>query len=476
MGVARLVAILKDAALTAFVVAALGIFIVGFRTQDVGRGLAFEYHLLELAIGVVIIFCGRVGLSLASAGMRWPAALLGAALLAVGLFAIVGKVHGPTPGFLNWLIVLAGVFLILRSAWPWASAAIASAESSRTGVEFRRMGAKWFGALLLLVAVLMPFSTFADQKTMDLAVLILTYVMLGWGLNIVVGLAGLLDLGYVAFYAVGAYTYALLATQHGMGFWTVLPIAGMAAALFGILLGFPVLRLRGDYLAIVTMGFGEIIRLVILNWTDLTNGPAGIGSIPGPSLFGATFTENPPAGGRTFSQMMGIDFSSNHRLIYLYYIILLLALITNIFTQRMRRLPVGRAWEALREDETACQALGINPTNTKLTAFAVGAMFAGFAGSFFAAKQRFISPESFVFIESAIILAIVVLGGMGSQIGVVLAAVLLVGLPEWFRELGNYRMLAFGLAMVLIMVFRPRGLVAHREPSIRLHPPAKGGP
>jgi branched-chain amino acid transport system permease protein len=145
-------------------------------------------------------------------------------------------------------------------------------------------------------------------------------------------------------------------------------------------------------------------------------------------------------------------------------------LVTNFFTQRVRRLPVGRAWEALREDETACKALGINPTNTKLTAFAVGAMFAGFAGSFFAAKQRFISPESFTFIESAIILAIVVLGGMGSQIGVVLAAVLLIGLPEWFRDLGAYRMVAFGLAMVLIMVFRPRGLIAHREPSVRLHP------
>jgi branched-chain amino acid transport system permease protein len=321
----------------------------------------------------------------------------------------------------------------------------------------------------------MPFTPFADQKTMDLGVLILTYVMLGWGLNIVVGLAGLLDLGYVAFYAVGAYSYALLSTQYGLGFWTVLPLAGMMAATFGIMLGFPVLRLRGDYLAIVTLGFGEIIRLVLLNWFDLTNGPAGIGSIPGPTLFGAVFAETPPAGKQSVSEMLGITFDGNHRLIFLYYIILGLALITNLFTQRMRRLPVGRAWEALREDETACQALGINPTNTKLTAFAIGAMFAGFAGSFFAAKQRFISPESFVFIESAIILAIVVLGGMGSQIGVVLAAVLLIGLPEWFRDLGNFRMLAFGLAMVLIMVFRPRGLVAHREPTLRLHPAKSGG-
>jgi branched-chain amino acid transport system permease protein len=168
---------------------------------------------------------------------------------------------------------------------------------------------------------------------------------------------------------------------------------------------------------------------------------------------------------------MGIEFSANHRLIFLYFVILVLALVTNGVTLRLRRLPIGRAWEALREDEVACQALGINPTNTKLTAFAMGAMFAGFAGTFFAAKQRFISPESFVFIESAIILAIVVLGGMGSQLGVVLASILLIGLPEWFRDLGQYRMLAFGLAMVLIMVFKPKGLVAHRDPTIRLHPP-----
>jgi branched-chain amino acid transport system permease protein len=336
-----------------------------------------------------------------------------------------------------------------------------------------RVAVKWFGAALLVAAFVMPFTSFADQKTMDLAVLILTYIMLGWGLNIVVGLAGLLDLGYVAFYAVGAYSYALLATQYGLSFWVVLPLAGMMAATFGLLLGFPVLRLRGDYLAIVTMGFGEIIRLILLNWVDLSNGPAGIGGIPGPTFFGAVFAETAPAGKQTFSQMMGIPFTGNQRLIFLYYIILALALVTNLFTQRIRRLPVGRAWEALREDETACKALGINPTNTKLTAFAVGAMFAGFAGSFFAAKQRFISPESFTFIESAIILAIVVLGGLGSQIGVVLAAVLLIGLPEWFRDLGTYRMVAFGGAMVLIMAFRPRGLISHREPSIRLHP--KGG-
>jgi branched-chain amino acid transport system permease protein len=469
----RLVPLLKDAAITAFVAAALGIFIVGFRTVDTGstKGLGFQYEFVDLAIGVATVFCGRLGLSLAANGLRWPSLALGVVMVLVG----VAPLRMPS-GFLHWFVALGGVLLIGRGVWPWASDAISSVQASPSGVTAREVGTKWFGWMLLAAAVLLPFTPFADQKTMDLSVLILTYIMLGWGLNIVVGLAGLLDLGYVAFYAVGAYSYALLSTQYGLGFWSVLPIAGMIAALFGLLLGFPVLRLRGDYLAIVTLGFGEIIRLVLLNWVDFTNGPAGIGSIPGPTLFGAVFSETPPPGQQTFSEMMGITFSGNHRLIFLYYIILLLALITNLFTQRMRRLPVGRAWEALREDEIACKALGINPTNTKLTAFAIGAMFAGFAGSFFAAKQRFISPESFVFIESAIILAIVVLGGMGSQIGIVLAAILLIGLPEWFRELGSYRMLAFGLAMVLIMVFRPRGIVAHRQPSILLHPPnTRGG-
>ncbi len=469
---ARLPAMLKDAALTAFVAAALGIFIVGFRTVDVGSrtGLSFDYQFADLAVAVVAIFLGRLGLQLAANGLRWPAIALGAAMVAAG----ASPMTLPS-GFLHWFVALGGAMLVIRGAWPWATQAFGAAAQTSTGRRLDAFGLKWSGWILLGLALVMPFTPFADQKTMDLSVLILTYVMLGWGLNIVVGLAGLLDLGYVAFYAVGAYAYALLSTQHGLGFWAVLPLAGMMAATFGILLGFPVLRLRGDYLAIVTLGFGEIIRLVLLNWVDFTNGPAGIGSIPGPTLFGAVFAETAPAGKQTVADMLGIPFNSNQRLIFLYYVILGLALVTNLFTQRMRRLPVGRAWEALREDETACKALGINPTNTKLTAFAIGAMFAGFAGSFFAAKQRFISPESFTFIESAIILAIVVLGGMGSQIGVVLAAVLLIGLPEWFRELGNYRMLAFGLAMVLIMVYRPRGLVGHREPSIRLHPAGGGG-
>ncbi|MFL5005653.1 MAG: high-affinity branched-chain amino acid ABC transporter permease LivM [Microvirga sp.] len=311
----------------------------------------------------------------------------------------------------------------------------------------------------------------------DLGILILTYVMLGWGLNIVVGLAGLLDLGYVAFYAVGAYAYALLATTYGLSFWICLPLAGILAAFWGILLGFPVLRLRGDYLAIVTLAFGEIIRLVLINWVALTNGGAGISSIPRVSFFGLPFNADDDG----FAKVFGLEFHPMHRIIFLYYLILVLALITNFVTLRLRKLPVGRAWEALREDEIACRSLGINTVNTKLTAFAMGAMFGGFAGSFFAVRQGFVSPESFNFLESAIILAIVVLGGMGSQFGVAIAAVALIGGPELLRNLeftkhifgegfdpNEYRLLIFGLGMVAMMVWRPRGLIATREPSVIL--------
>ena len=317
----------------------------------------------------------------------------------------------------------------------------------------------------VLFALILPAMPFASRYVMDVAILVITYIMLGWGLNIVVGLAGLLDLGYVAFYAIGAYSYALLANYFDWSFWICLPLAGVFAAISGILLGFPVLRLRGDYLAIVTLGFGEIIRVILLNWYEFTGGPDGISGIPRPSFFGLEFKRSSEG---TFSSFFELDYSSMHRIIFLYYLILALALLTNFVTLRLRKLPVGRAWEALREDEIACRSLGINPTNTKLTAFAIGATFGGLAGSFFATRQGFISPESFTFIESAVILAIVVLGGMGSQIGVVLASVVLIGGTELFRELEEYRMLAFGALMVGIMVWKPRGLLAHREPTIRI--------
>jgi branched-chain amino acid transport system permease protein len=303
---------------------------------------------------------------------------------------------------------------------------------------------------------------------------ILIYVMLAWGLNIVVGLAGLLDLGYVAFYAVGAYSYALLSQQFGLSFWLLLPLAGILSAFWGVILGFPVLRLKGDYLAIVTLAFGEIIRLVIMNWREVTNGVAGISGIPKATLFGMKFDPSPTGFANTF----GLPMSSVYYKIFLFYVILLLCLLTAFVTIRLRRMPVGRAWEALREDEIACRSLGINTTNTKLTAFAIGAMFGGFAGSFFAVRQGFVSPESFVFLESAIILAIVVLGGMGSLVGIAVAAIVMVGGTELLREMEFlkqvfgpnftpelYRMLIFGAAMVVVMVWKPRGFVGSREPT-----------
>ncbi|BBT82587.1 high-affinity branched-chain amino acid ABC transporter permease LivM [Aeromonas sp. YN13HZO-058] len=321
--------------------------------------------------------------------------------------------------------------------------------------------------LVLLFAVLWPFM--ASRGAIDLATLTLIYIMLGLGLNVVVGLAGLLDLGYVGFYAVGAYSYALLNTYFGLSFWECLPIAGLMAATFGFLLGFPVLRLRGDYLAIVTLGFGEIIRILLNNMTTLTGGPNGISGIPKPTLAGLEFNRTVKDGGfDTFHNFFGITYNANHKVIFLYLMALVLVVATLFVINRLLRMPLGRAWEALREDEIACKSLGLNPTIIKLTAFTIGATFAGFAGSFFASRQGFISPESFVFIESAIVLAIVVLGGMGSQIGVVLAAIVMTVLPELAREFNEYRMLMFGLLMVFMMIWRPQGLLPMTRPHLEL--------
>jgi len=372
--------------------------------------------------------------------------------------------------------------LFLRTRWPEVAGLCALVfvgrlilslwnlrEVKPPSLALGRLGGKAaivFAPALLGAALVLPMIPGIGRYELDLGILVLTYVMLGWGLNIVVGLAGLLDLGYVAFYAVGAYSYALLAQYFGLSFWVCLPLAGILAAFWGILLGFPVLRLRGDYLAIVTLAFGEIIRIVLLNWVDLTGGPNGIGGIPRPSFFGLPF--NMSGDPNSFAGFFGIEPDPVHRVIFLYYLILVLALLTNWVSVRIRRQPIGRAWEALREDEIACRALGINVTTTKLTAFALGAMFGGFAGAFFATRQGFISPESFTFIESAIILAIVVLGGLGSQIGVAVAALVMIGGFELFRDLEEWRMLVFGAAMVVIMVVRPRGLVGSRTPTVAL--------
>jgi branched-chain amino acid transport system permease protein len=324
------------------------------------------------------------------------------------------------------------------------------------------------GLIFLLIAIALVWPFFTGRAQVDIATLVLIYVMLGLGLNIVVGFAGLLDLGFVGFYAVGAYTYALLYHWAGWGFWEALPFAGGVSALFGFLLGFPVLRLRGDYLAIVTLGFGEIIRLLLINLYGLTGGPDGISGIPKPTVFGFPMARRSVDGHMTFHELVGWNFENQDVIIYLYLMALCLALLTLYVSTRVIRMPIGRAWEALREDEIACRSLGLNPTSIKLSAFTMGAMFAGFGGAFFAARQGLVNPESFTFMESALILAIVVLGGMGSQVGVILAAIVLTVVPEIAREFAEYRMLIFGLVMVLMMMWRPQGLLPVKRPHVEL--------
>ncbi len=427
-----------DAGIAAFIALLLTSLVLGLRTTDTPAGLVLVPRTGLVVLAVSIVFFGRLLLNMLR-GKKIPSNLR-----------------------INTLAEYHSRFFV------WAR--------------------KYSGRIFLTAAFLLPLILLlAERQTgarmplrywFDIATLVLTYIMLGWGLNIVVGLAGLLDLGYVAFYAVGAYSYGLLAQHFGFSFWICLPLAGLLAAFWGIILGFPVLRLRGDYLAIVTLAFGEMIRIVLLNWYQFTGGPDGLSGIPRPDFFGLTFKR---FGDHTFHGFLGIEYSSLYRILFLYYIILMLALLTNAVSRRLRRLPVGRAWEAMREDEIACRSLGINTVNTKLTAFATGAMFGGFAGSFFATRQGFISPESFTFIESAIILAIVVLGGMGSQAGIVIASIVMIGGFELLRNMQGlklvfgdgfdpslYRMLLFGMAMVAIMVWRPGGLVSARRPTIFL--------
>jgi branched-chain amino acid transport system permease protein len=428
----RLGAAVKDAALSALLALGLAVPILALRIdQDINNQPILRQRWDDVALAVALVFAARL------------------------------------------------VWLLLR---PALTGSAAKPRPARAGAGYSVARAFAIaGAVLLVLYPLIMLALVGRSGAIkwidNFGIQILIYVMLGWGLNIVVGLAGLLDLGYVAFYAVGAYSTALLVQNLGFGFWLCLPLAGIFAALWGILLGFPVLRLRGDYLAIVTLAFGEIIRLVLINWVPVTNGYAGISGIPKPTFFGLPFN----ASDQGFAATFGIEFSPLHRTIFLFYVILGLALLTNWVTLRLRRLPIGRAWEALREDEIACRSLGINTTSTKLTAFAIGAGFGGFAGSFFAARQGFISPESFTFMESAVVVAIVVLGGMGSQLGVAIAAIVMIGGTEILRELDwlkqvfgpdfeptQYRMLLFGLAMVLVMIWKPRGLISTRQPSIFL--------
>lgn len=355
------------------------------------------------------------------------------------------------------------VFQLVKPLVARATSGVQLPKAPALGARQQRM------AIWVLLAFGVVFPLMGSRGSIDVATLALIYVILGLGLNIVVGFAGLLDLGYVGFYAVGGYTYALLNQYFGFTFWECLPLAALVAAAFGFVLGFPVLRLRGDYLAIVTLGFGEIIRLLLNNLTSITGGPDGISGIPKPTVFGFELARHASVeGAKTFNELIGIEYNGEHMVIFLYLLALVLVAFTLFVTSRLLRMPMGRAWEALREDEIACRSLGLNPTRIKLSAFTLGASFAGLAGAFFAARQGLVTPESFTFIESALILAVVVLGGMGSQLGVVLAAILLTALPEVARGFAEYRMLIFGLVMVLMMMWRPQGLLPASRPHVEL--------
>ncbi|MEI8025173.1 MAG: high-affinity branched-chain amino acid ABC transporter permease LivM [Pseudomonadota bacterium] len=334
--------------------------------------------------------------------------------------------------------------------------------------ENHSQGTKLFLSAVLLVAALAPM--FGGNYALTVGITAFIYVLLGLGLNIVVGLAGLLDLGFVAFYAVGAYSYALGAEHWGMGFWAAIPFAAGLAALLGCLLAFPVLRMHGDYLAIVTLGFGEIIRLILNNWLEFTGGPNGI-KAPYPSLFGLEFTRSARIeGGTTFHEFLGIEYSSDYRYMFIYATLLLVVACTIFAVSKLKNMSIGRAWEALREDEIACRSLGINHVTVKLSAFAMGASIAGVAGVFFASYQGFINPTSFSFFESALILAIVVLGGLGSIPGVIMAAIVLTVLPELLRQFAEYRILIFGISMVGMMIWKPRGMMANVRARLKVKP------
>ena len=362
--------------------------------------------------------------------------------------------------FTVWLYILLGssFCLVIYVMHQSGSLSMISSPVSRvwkSGVTVSNRVPLWVWLLIAFVlAVIFPQLT--GRYHQDVAINVLIYMCLGLGLNAVIGLAGMLDLGYIAFYGVGAYTYALLNVHFGIPFWLCLPVAAISSMIIACFVGYPTLRMRGDYLAIVTLGFGEIIRIILNNWMDLTNGPNGIMGIDRPGIYFPSF-----AGG----------FSWEHlwlkKLWLLYYVALGLAIITIIGIHRLNFSRVGRAWESIREDETAAELMGVNTFLYKLLAYAMGGVFAGIAGAFFAARMRFVSPESFTFLESAMVLCMVVLGGMGSIPGVIMGAAALIILPEVFREFELYRMLAFGSVMVLMMVFRPEGLIPAKRMGTR---------
>lgn len=349
-----------------------------------------------------------------------------------------------------WVFGVSAIFLVLyllhkNRRLIWIENLVRSSQAASSAVFERTPFWVWTG-IIFIGALAFPHLT--NRYAQDVAINVMIYICLGLGLNIVVGLAGMLDLGFIAFYGVGAYTYALLSIHFSLSFWLSLPIAAMFSCVAGCIIGYPTLRMRGDYLAIVTLGFGEIVRIILNNWMELTNGPNGLLGIKPPSVYIPSFTDG-----------FSIELLYLKKLHYLYYVILGLCIFTIIAVHRLNFSRIGRAWEAIREDETAAELMGVNTFSLKLLAYAMGAIFGGLAGAFFSARMRFVSPESFTFLESAMVLAMVVLGGMGSIPGIILGAAALIVLPEVFREFELYRMFAFGAAMTIMMIFKPKGLI-----------------
>src|SRR5579864_7713726 len=395
---------LIDAAGAACIAALLAIPLLGFHINESGRSIGLAYRLSWIAYVALAIFVARLGLFYS----------------------------GLDGNFKRWTF------------------AARSAPRLKAYASHRRLLVGSVNFLVVLFALGLPWFSFANETFVDRATLILIYIMLGAGLNIVVRRAGLLDLGYAAFYAIGAYAYALLSQRFSLSFWECLPISGLLAAGFGLAIASPVIRARSEYLAIATLAFGQMVQMLLANWTAITGGVKGIADIPRPGFF-------PLPSSATWM-----------RDVYLvYYLVLAMVLLAGAFIWRINRLPLGRAWDALREDEIACRNLGLDPSAIKLSAFALAAGLAGFAGCVFAARQGSVSPADFTFIQTAMVLAIVMLG-MRSQLGIGLTAIVLVGIPEWFPNLAAYRMIAVGVVLVLVMVWRLDGLSNGRPPTMRL--------
>jgi branched-chain amino acid transport system permease protein len=355
------------------------------------------------------------------------------------------------------ILVLNLVVKIFRSRKKEESAEQKTPFTERVGERINRFPKIFTLGGLLAVAALFPM--FADNYMIDVAITCLIYVCLGLGLNIVVGLCGLLDLGYIAFYAVGAYTYSLLNLTFGVSFWAALPIGIVLGMVVGCIIGYPTLKMRGDYLAIVTLGFGEIVRLVLNNWDSLTAGPNGLFGMKRPALYYPSFAEDGFAWATYYLKSLPA----------LYYCILVIVIFTIIGVRRLDNSRIGRAWIAIREDEVAAELSGVPTTWIKLLAYALGAAFASVAGAFFAAKLSYTNPNFFLFMESAIVLCVVVLGGVGSIPGIVIAGFVLIGAPEVFRGLENFRMLAFGAIMTTMMIIKPEGLIPASRRRHELH-------